>query len=222
MTQSRDRRFDLRKSALPVAFAAAAMLVLHAPAPGAETIIDSWKTVALPPPPVLQPVSLQSAQTALLLLDFSEDVCTQTNRPSCAHSVPVVAKLLADARAHKMLVIYSTGGKVSPRPVASLAHQGSEPTVHGGVDKFQGTDLEKILNERGIKSVIVTGTSVHGAVLYTASEAALRNLDVIVPVDGSSSDTAFGELVTAWLLKNAPASVSTHVTLTSVSLIDIH
>jgi nicotinamidase-related amidase len=69
--------------------------------------------------------------------------------------------------------------------------------------------------------LIVTGTSAHGAVLYTASEAAVRNFEVIVPVDGSSAETPFAELVTAWLLKNAPGSVSAHVTLTSTPQITI-
>lgn len=210
-----------KASALALAVAVGAVLALRAAASPAATIIDSWKTVALPPPPQLQPVSVKSARTALLLLDFSEDICTQAHRPSCARSVPLVAKLLAEARAHRMLVVYSTGGKVSPRPVAALAHQGHEPTVHSGVDKFQGTQLEQILRSHGIKTVIVTGTSAHGAVLYTASEAALRNFAVIVPVDGFSSQTAFAELLTAWLLKNAPASVSKHVTLTSVSQITL-
>ena len=223
MTRSGNVRSGLPKaSALALAAAAVgATLALH-PAPArAETIVDTWKTVAIPSPPQLQPVNVQSTQTALLLLDFSEDICTEARRPSCAHSVPAVAKLLAAARAHNMLVVYSTGGKVSPKPVAPLAHKGAEPTVQSGVDKFQGTDLDKILSSHGIKTVIVTGTSAHGAVLYTASEAAVRSLEVIVPVDGFSAESPFAELATAWLLKNAPASVSAHVTLTSTPQITI-
>jgi nicotinamidase-related amidase len=222
-TRSGNVCFGFQKAnglALAIAAVGATLALVAAPA-RAETIIDSWKTVTIPSPPELQPVTVQSAQTALLLLDFSEDICTQAKRPSCARSVPAVAKLLAAARAHKMLVVYSTGGKVSPKPVAPLAHKGDEPTVQSGVDKFQGTDLDKILSSHGIKTLIVTGTSAHGAVLYTASEAAVRNFEVIVPVDGSSAETPFAELVTAWLLKNAPGSVSAHVTLTSTPQITI-
>ncbi len=36
-------------------------------------------------------------------------------------------------------------------------------------DKFLHTDLEKILKDKGIKTVIAVGTSANGAVLYTGS-----------------------------------------------------
>jgi nicotinamidase-related amidase len=38
--------------------------------------------------------------------------------------------------------------------------------------------------------VIAVGTAANGAVLYTASAAAFRGMNVIVPVDGISSATA--------------------------------
>ena len=103
-----------------------------------------------------------------------------------------------------------------------MAPRADEPAVKAGVDKFMGTDLEKILKDHAIKTVIVTGTSAHGAVLYTASAAALRGFDVVVPVDGFSAEEPFAELYTAWHLKNAPASVSAHVTLTSAAQIAFH
>ena len=75
------------------------------------------------------------------------------------------------------------------------------------------------LKNKGIQTVIVTGTMAHGAVLYTASEAAVRGFKVVVPTDGMSSKDPFGELSTAWILANAPASVSKNVTLTRSSMI---
>ena len=50
------------------------------------------------------------------------------------------------------------------------------------------TDLEKILNDKGIKTVVVVGTAAQGAVLNTASQAAFRGLRVIVPLDGMSAE----------------------------------
>jgi nicotinamidase-related amidase len=47
--------------------------------------------------------------------------------------------------------------------------------------------LEKILNDKGIKTVIVVGRAAQGVVLNTASQAAFRELQVIVPVDGMSA-----------------------------------
>lgn len=188
----------------------------------AADIVDTWSTVTIPPPPKVEAQTVDSRDTALLLLDFSVATCNEKKRPSCVRSIPRVARLLQRARAHHMLVVYSIGGKVSHEVPAPLAKRDHEPTVAAGVDKFFRTDLEQILAKAGIHTVIVTGTSAHGAVLYTASGAALRGMHVIVPVDGFSADEPFAELYTAWHLVNAPASISSHVTLTRTSLITIH
>ncbi len=87
-----------------------------------------------------------------------------------------------------------------------------------GPDKFLGTDLEKIIKKNGIKTVIVTGTAAHGAVLYTASGAALRGTQVVVAVDGISAENPYAEQYTVWHLKNAPR-VSSPVTLTRTTSI---
>ena len=86
-----------------------------------------------------------------------------------------------------------------------------------GVDKFINTDLEKILKDAGVNTVITIGTAAQGAVPYTASASSLRALKVIVPVDGMS-DTPYSEQYTAWHLVNAPI-VSRNVTLTKFDLI---
>ncbi|MEX3980508.1 hypothetical protein AB4Y45_16195 [Paraburkholderia sp. EG287A] len=57
--------------------------------------------------------------------------------------------------------------------------------------------------------------------LYTASEAALRGFKVVVPTDGMSSKDPFGELPAAWILANAPGSVSRNVTLTRSGMIKV-
>lgn len=90
--------------------------------------------------------------------------------------------------------------------------------VSSGPDKFLGTDLEKILKEKGVKTVIAVGTASHGAVLYTASGAALRGIQVIVPVDGISAEITYAEQYASWHLLNAPR-ISTLVTLTKTDLI---
>jgi nicotinamidase-related amidase len=212
----------IRNLVLATACALSTGLAASGPAATAQTIVDTWSSVTLPPPPKLAPVAVDSAHTALLMLDFSIDVCSASRRPSCVRSIPHVRRLLEDARAHHMLVVYSTSGAASPKTPEPLAPLPGDPSVRSGVDKFFGTDLDKILAAHDIHSVIVVGTSAHGAVLYTASAAALRKFSVIVPVDGYSSDSPFAELYTAWHLKNAPASVSSEVTLTSTGLISMH
>ena len=56
----------------------------------------------------------------------------------------------------------------------------------------------------GDHRLIVVGTASEGAVLNTGAHAALTGYRVVVPVDGSSSFTAYAEQYTVWHLANAP------------------
>jgi len=184
-----------------------------------ETVIDVWKDVKTPPAPEVKPVTLDSATTALLLLDFNKQVCNNERRPRCIASVPAMARLAERARARRVAVVYSlTAGSSIGDVVPALAAKPGEPSVTSGPDKFLGTELEKILKERGITTVIVTGTAAHGAVLNTASGAAFRGLRVILPVDGLSAEDLYAEQYTVWHLLNAPR-VSTQTTVTRTDMI---
>ncbi|WP_186115578.1 isochorismatase family protein [Burkholderia gladioli] len=184
-------------------------------------IIDSWKSVPTPPPPALKSVSVTDpAHTALLLLDFDVSTCNGKERPDCPASLPAVASLLEKARQANLMTVYtltSTGTLAAVPP--AIAAKGDEKVVQSGVDKFLNTDLEAALKAKGIQTVIVAGTVAHGAVLFTASEAALRGFKVVVAVDGMSSKESFGELSTAWVLANAPANVSKNITLSRSGMI---
>lgn len=186
---------------------------------GAQTVIDEWKNVKTPPSPEVKPVTIDPGKTALLMLDFNKQTCNAERRPRCIASIPRVKQLLAEARAKGVAVIYSLSAGAAMSDIAGdLAPASGEPAVTSGPDKFLGTDLEKILRERKIESVIVVGTAAHGAVLYTASGAALRGMRVIVPIDGISSESLYPEQYVVWHLVNAPR-VSSQVTLTTTDLI---
>jgi nicotinamidase-related amidase len=184
-------------------------------------IIDSWGAVKTPPPPALKPVTVTDpAHTALLLLDFDTSTCNDNERPDCVASLPHIADLLGRARQANLMTVYSLTSTGTLAAVPSvIAAKGDEHVVRSGVDKFLNTDLEEALKSRGIQTVIIAGTVAHGAVLYTASEAALRGFKVVVATDGMSSKEPFGELSTAWILANAPAGVARNVTLTRSSMI---
>jgi len=204
-----------------VLFTITLVILLCLPGPlFSKTIIDEWNTVAAPPAPELKTVTIAPATTALLLLDFNRQTCNEKFRPRCIHSIPVVASFLARAREKGVKVIYSLSPGASVTDIAKeLAPAAGEPVVASGPDKFLGTDLEKILKEKGIKTVIVTGTAAHGAVLYTASGAALRGIKVLVAIDGVSAENTYAEQYTAWHLLTAPR-VSAQVTLTATTLIN--
>lgn len=179
-----------------------------------QTIIEEWASVKTPPPPPLKPVSPNAKTTALLMLDFMEQNCGK--RARCIASEPKVKPLLAEARAKGAAVVYSIIANTTTADVRKeLAPLPNEPWVRASVDKFFNTDLEKILKERGIETVIIVGTAANGAVIGTATAAALRGLNVIVPVDGISGDE-FAEQYTTWHLANAPG-VSPRTTLTRIA-----
>ena len=185
----------------------------------AQTIVDTCDAVKAPPAPELKSVILDSKATALLLLDFNKQTCNAERRPRCIASIPKVQELLEEARSKGFTIIYSlSAGATSTDIARELAPRKGEPVVTAGPDKFMGTDLEKILMDKGIKTVIVTGTAAHGAVLYTASGAAFRGMQVILPVDGMSAENTYAEQYTAWHLANAPR-VSSKVILTKIDLI---
>jgi nicotinamidase-related amidase len=185
----------------------------------AATIIDEWSSVKVPPPPKLERVTVDPKTTALLLLDFIPPICNQERRPRCVASLPAVGKLLKGARDSKTMVVYSVAGTVKPADIlAPVTPLGSEPVVRSHADKFIGTDLEKILKDKGIKTVIVAGTTAEGAVLYTASHAAFLGFNVVVPVDGMSAGLEYAEQYVAWDLTHAPG-VSNKVKLTAVDMV---
>lgn len=195
---------------------ALASVVTPAPA-GAQTIVDQWSSVKLPPPPELKKVKADPQTTAFLVLDLIDPICS--TKPTCTATLPKVAKFLEAARAHKMPVIYSAvPGKTAKDVLPQVAPKPGEPIVAFRADKFINTDLEKLLKDRKISTVIVAGTAAQGAVLYTGSHAAFLGLKVVVPVDGMSSDP-FGELATAWILTNAPG-VGAQTTLTKFDMIE--
>lgn len=183
----------------------------------AQGIISEWDTVKAPPPPALKPVEVAPKTTALLMLDFLNQNCAP--RPRCAASIPKVEKLAAGARAKGVTVIYSVfPGAKEGDIVKDLTPKSGEPVITAPADKFVRSDLEKMLKDKGIATVIVVGTAANGAVLYTASQAALRGFKVIVPVEGMSSEKFYAEQYTAWDLVNAP-TIAQNVTLTSLDTI---
>jgi nicotinamidase-related amidase len=189
---------------------------------GAQTIIDEWSSAKLPPPPQLKPAKIEAPrETAVLVMDLTNQTCTKERRPRCAASVGKVSKLVAAARDKGALIIYSVpGANATATDVLKELTPASGETVLPplGPDKFIDGELDKMLKQRGIKTLIVLGTQAQTSVLHTGATAALKGFKVVVPVDAMSSDDSFPELYTAWHLANA-ARIGPQVTLTTTEMI---
>jgi nicotinamidase-related amidase len=204
---------------VPCGLAMVLILSVTTPPPSfaAETIVDEWNTVKAPPAPVLKSVTVDPKSSALFVGDIVKQICSP--HPRCVTSVPRIQALLTRARAKAVPVVYSLGGGASVADILpQVAAQAGEPTVSSGPDKFLGTELEKILKERGVQTLIIVGVMANGVVLHTGSEAAFRGFKVIVPVDGMSASDLYAEQYTAWHFVKAPR-VSAQATLTRTDMI---
>ncbi|MBN8963798.1 MAG: cysteine hydrolase [Rhizobiales bacterium] len=206
------------KSKVVAAFWAAMVVLLSLGSAGhAASVTDEWASVKAPAAPALKPVTVDRQTTALLMLDFMNQNCGK--RPRCVAQIPAMKKLVEAARAAKVFVVYSLIANTTTADIIKdVAPQAGEPHVLSGPDKFYKTDLEKILADKGIKTVIVVGTAANGAVMFTANSAALRGLNVIVPVDGLSAVDPFVELFTVVHMATGPA-IAAKATLTRSDMI---
>lgn len=204
----------VKKTALLVA-----ALVLLPCAARADTVIDQWSSATAPPAPVLRSVTIDPKKTALLILDYSTKTCTTATRPRCAAALPNVRAFLDKAHANGILVvdIYSTAMTTADMAIVPGP---ADLVLQASLNKFYGNDLAATLKKAGIDTVIVTGTSANGAVLFTVGGAAAAGFKVVVPVDGMPADGLYQEQFTAWEIVNAP-TVSGASTLTRWDMIKI-
>jgi len=139
---------------------------------------------------------------ALLVLDITSAICPP--RPSCLTSVPKIANLVKKARDAKVPVIYSLTATAGSTVQPEVAPQSGDTTVTGRADKFFGTTLEKILQDKAVENAVVVGSAANGAVLYTVFGLNLRGITVVVAQDGISAEPEFPITLTRWQLLNEP------------------
>ena len=104
--------------------------------------------------------------------------------------------------------------------VPELTPKGDEPVVTAFVNKFnlrgKDTGLEKMLKDKGIKTLIPVGVASHNGVLFTSVDAAFRGFNVVVPVDGMAGNNAYEDQAADYILTS---SIVYKVTLTSIDMI---
>jgi nicotinamidase-related amidase len=208
----------MRQLSLPTLAACAALGALALPAQAAN-IVDEWASVKAEPAPTLKPVTVEPKTTALLIFDMVKQFCNPQGYAGCPSLIPTVKNLLTQARAKDVMVVYTSIPSIPKADIdKELAPTGSEPFVQSLLNKFLNTDLEKILKDKGITTVILTGLAANGAIIITSGEAALRGFKVIVPVDAMTAKTRYAEQFTTWQLANAPI-ISPKITLTTSDMI---
>jgi nicotinamidase-related amidase len=214
-------RILLRGSAKAAGAVAAALALIIAlvPSCSANDIIDDWATVKPPPVPELKPVTLDGATTALLVMDIVKTSCTS---PRCMATLPNVKRLhdAAQAAGAMLWVALGNDSESQPADVPGFVPGEGEWERSPGPDKFFDSDLDQRLKGRHIKTVVLCGVSFQGDGLSTATGAAERGYNVVVPVDCFSSKSTYQEQYAAWhLFKGGPGKIVRQITLTRSTMV---
>jgi nicotinamidase-related amidase len=171
------------------------------------------KSVEVPEYEVYEEVRVEPARTALIVGDMQNDFVKEGGTlvvPDAEATIPKIQSLLALARESGMKVVFVQDthnegdleweiwgehcreGSWGWQIVDELRPLENEVTIRKPrYDAFYGTQLEHILRMWGVDTLIICGTVANICVHYTASSAAMRWFNVIVPVDGISSFSPF-------------------------------
>jgi nicotinamidase-related amidase len=197
------------------------IIAFAASSAAAADILDDWNTVKPPPRPELKAVTLEGSTTALLILDMTKGGPCST-RPRCLATIPNVKRLHDAARAAGAMLWYSIGANATPADIIDpgFTPRDGEWAPQAGPDKFLGSNLEEKLKARGIKTVIVCGTSFQGVGIGTGTAAGQRGYKVIVPIDCLSSEDPYMEQYSAWhFFKGGPGAATRQSTLTRSTMV---
>jgi len=170
-------------------------------------------------------LKLRATRTALLIIDLISDFAFEDGRQIAMQALPAARRVSAlRARAlragtpnlfvndnfgrwrsdfRQLLARCSKAGSLGEPIVRLLAPCANDyfvlkPTQAG----FFGTPLERLLGELGIDTLILTGISAHQCLLFTANEAYLRDLELIIPRDCIASKTQRQRQLALWYFQS--------------------
>jgi len=176
-----------------------------------------------PKKPKPRPVEANKRTTAILVLDLSARC--EDPEVTCHALLTKVGGFLEKARAANVPIIFTVSASQRGTPMERVAqplHRGeSEPVIYpDGFDKFNGGELHRILELRGIETLIITGSAANVAVLYTATAAARNHhYEVIVPVDGVNARTQYTQDYSLYQLSVLPGGVYKRIRFTRLEAI---
>jgi nicotinamidase-related amidase len=153
-------------------------------------------TLQMPALPEPVRVTLNPATTALLVLDYVEDICN--SQPKCkSQMLPAMTPFMERVRKAGVVVAYGTRAQNMTHWLPQVAPaEGDIKIVNTAQDRFYNTDLDKALKAKGITTLIIVGWKVSGSVTYTSVGAMARDYTVVIPVDtttaASDYETAIG------------------------------
>ena len=146
-------------------------------------------TLQMPATPEPARVTLDPKTTALLVLDYVEDICNSQQK--CKNNMlPAVTPFMDRVRKAGLVVAYGTRAQNMTKWLPQVAPKpGDIKIVNTGQDRFFGTDLDKELKAKGVKTIIMVGWKISGSITYTAVGAMIRDYTVVIPMDTTAVTT---------------------------------
>jgi nicotinamidase-related amidase len=148
-------------------------------------------TLQMPALPDPVRVTLKPATTALLVLDYVEEICH--SQPKCrSQMLPAMTPFMARVRQAGMTVAYGTREQNMSKWLPEVAPApGDIKIVNTAQDRFYNTDLDKALKAKGITTIIMVGWKVSGSLAYSSVGATLRDYTVVIPMDTTTAATDY-------------------------------
>ena len=145
------------------------------------------QTLQMPAMPDPARITLNSKTTALMVLDYVEDICA--TQPKCkSQMLPAMTPFMERVRKAGLVVAYGTRAQNMTHWLKEVAPaEGDIKIVNTAQDRFYNTDLDKLLKAKGITTMIMVGWKISGSVTYTSVGAMIRDYTVVIPVDTTAA-----------------------------------
>jgi nicotinamidase-related amidase len=160
-------------------------------------------TLQMPALPEPARVTLDPKTTALLVLDYVEDICA--TQPKCkSQMVPAMSPFMARVRQAGLTVAFGTREQNMSKWLPEVAPAPNDiKIVNTAQDRFYNTDLDKALKAKGIKTIVMVGWKVSGSVTYSSVGAMVRDYTVVVPVDTTAAATDYETAIGFYQILNS-------------------
>ena len=152
---------------------------------------NPMQTLQMPAMPDPARITLNSKTTALMVLDYVEDICA--TQPNCrSQMLPAMTPFMERVRKAGLIVAYGTRAQNMTHWLKEVAPaEGDIKIVNTAQDRFYNTDLDKLLKAKGITTMIMVGWKISGSVTYTSVGAMIRDYTVVIPVDTTAASTDY-------------------------------
>jgi nicotinamidase-related amidase len=149
------------------------------------------QTLQMPAMPDPARITLDSKTTALMVLDYVEDICA--TQPKCkSQMLPAMIPFMERIRKVGLVVVYGTRAQNMTHWLKEVAPaEGDIKIVNTAQDRFYNTDLDKLLKANGITTMIIVVWKISGSVTYTSVGAMIRDYTVVIPVDTTAASTDY-------------------------------